>query len=117
MDSLLLDLDNWDLVIDAANNIAVATNPYAIAQNVASAVRLFLGEQYYQPDKGIPYFRDILGHDAPIELVKSEIEQAALTVPDVESAKCYIASENGRTLTGQIQVTDINGTTTVVNLQ
>jgi len=41
MDTLLLDLDNWDLTVDAAGNWAVASPPYAIAQDVASAIKTF----------------------------------------------------------------------------
>lgn len=116
MDTLLLDLDNWDLVVDAAGNIAVASEPYSIAQDVASACRLFLGELYYQPDKGIPYFQQILAQNPPASLIKAQVEKAAMTVPEVASATCVLTGEDGRTLTGQIQVVDTFGDTTVVNL-
>lgn len=116
MQTLLLDLDNWDLCLDAAGNIAVAANPYSIAQDVASAVRLFVGELYYNASKGIPYFTKILGSNVPLGLVKHYVEQAALTVPEVVSATCYISGQSQRTLTGQVQVTDVNGDTTVVNI-
>lgn len=116
MDTLLLDVDQWDLVLDSSGNIAVASQPYSIAQDVASAVRLFRGELYYgDPNRGVPYFRDILGHEPSGTLIRHEIEQAALTVPNVVDATCLV-QESGRYLTGQIQVTDTQGTTTVVNL-
>ena len=41
MNTLLLDLTNWDLLVDASGNIAVASDPYSVAQDVASAVRVF----------------------------------------------------------------------------
>ena len=116
MNTLLLDLDNWDLTVDASGNIAMASEPYSIAQDVASACRLFLGELYYDNTQGVPYFDEILGENPPISLVQAKIEAAAMTVPDVVSAQCFITQESNRTLTGQIQVTDTNGTTTVVNL-
>lgn len=116
MDTLLLDLDNWDITLDASNNIAVASEPYSIAQDVASAVRLFLGELYYDDTKGVPYFAGLLGANVPLALVKSKVEAAAMTVPDVVSATLFIGGESNRVLTGQIQVTDTSGTTTVVNL-
>ena len=46
MNTLYLDPQSWDLVLDAAGNIAMAKDPYAKAQDVASACRLFSGELY-----------------------------------------------------------------------
>lgn len=116
MQTLLLDLDNWDLCLDAAGDLAVAANPYSIAQDVASAVRLFVGELYYDAAKGIPYFDKLLRPNVPLGLIKYYVEQAAKTVPEVVSATCLISGESNRTLTGQVQVTDVNGDTTVVNI-
>ena len=39
--TLLLDPDTWDLTVDNNGNIAVAAPPYAVAQDVASAIRTF----------------------------------------------------------------------------
>lgn len=114
MDTLLLSRDLWDLVLDSSNNIAVASPPYAVAQDVASAVRTFLGEVYYNTALGIPYFEDILGFRPPMSLIKKYVVQAALTVPGVTQAKCVIASfTDKRVLTGLIEVTDAFGTTNV----
>jgi hypothetical protein len=115
MDTLLLNLTGWDLCLDASGNIAMASQPYSISQDVASAVRLFLGELYYDTTQGIPYFNNILGGTPPMSLVKTQVEQAALTVPNVVSAQCLIAGLVNRVLTGQVQVVDTEGTTTVVN--
>ena len=115
MNTLLLDTAEWDLVLDVSGNIALASEPYSIAQDVSSAVRLFLGELYYDTTKGVPYFEEILGQNPPLSLIKAEVVKAALTVPDVVSAKCTIASFSNRAITGQVQVTDTSGTTTVVN--
>ena len=41
MKTLLLRPDTWDLTLDSAGNIAVAENPYALAQDAASAIKLF----------------------------------------------------------------------------
>ncbi len=114
MRTLLLDTGAWDLCLDASGNIALAYQPYSIAQDVSSAVRLFLGELWYDTTKGIPYFQQILGKNPPISLIKGAVVTAALTVPDVVSATCLIAGFVNRTLTGQVQVTDTEGTTTVV---
>lgn len=39
--TLLLDAD-WDLQLDAAGNIMTSSGDYAVAQNVANAIRLLL---------------------------------------------------------------------------
>ncbi len=63
------------------SNIAVATDPYSVAQDVASAVRTFVGECYYQTNLGIPYFQQILGQLPALAFVKAQICAAAATVP------------------------------------
>lgn len=109
LNTLLLDQTQWDLVLDSKGNIAVASPPYSLAQDVASAVKLFLGELWYDTEKGIPYFEDILGHLPPQSLMKSYIESAAMTVPGVVSAQCIIASFNDRNVIGQVQFIDEQG--------
>jgi hypothetical protein len=110
MRSLLLDQTTWDLCLDAAGNIAVASDPYALAQDVASAIRLFAGEAWYDTTLGVPYFDQILGHAPPVSLIKEQLTRAALTVPGVVAATCTLASIAGRQLTGQVRVTDVAGT-------
>lgn len=114
--TLLLDNTNWDLLADAAGNIAVAQAPYSLAQDVASAIKLFLGELWYNAPAGIPYFEEILGHAPPIGVFQDYMVRAALTVPDVVSATCVISSIDGRTVTGTVTFIDTNGTTTNVTI-
>lgn len=113
--TLLLDQINWDLVIDSAGNIAMGAPAYALAQDVASAVRLFLGELWYDAKKGIPYFEQILGTLPPPSLLVSLIEKAALTVPGVVRAQCIIQTFDNRKVTGQIQFIDESGAANGVN--
>jgi hypothetical protein len=115
MNTLLLDRGIWDVCKDANGNIAMASNPYAIAQDVASACRLFAGELWYDLKQGIPYNSQILGARPPIAFFKAQIEKAALSVPEVVKSRCMIASFSGRQLAGEIQVIDTAGTTHRVN--
>lgn len=108
--TLLLDRDYWDLVIDSSGNIAMAQPQYALAQDVASAVRLFMGELWYATTKGIPYFEDVLGHLPPVPMLIGYIENAALTVPGVVTAQCIISTFDSREIAGQIQFIDETGT-------
>lgn len=109
MKSFLLDRTVWDLVLDTSGNIAVATEPYAIAQDVANACRLFAAELWYDTTKGIPYFAEILGRWPPLAVVRAELVKAALTVPGVVSAQVVISDLTGRTLTGQVRFIDTTG--------
>ena len=109
MNTLLLDRTDWDLCIDSAGNIALAAPPYALAQDVASAVRLFLGELWYDTTQGIPYWTQVLGQFPPSSLLKSLIAKATLTVPGVVAAQVIIDSFTMRSVTGRILFTDASG--------
>lgn len=120
MDTLLLDLTNWDLCIDANGNIAMASAPYALEQDVASAQRTFLGEVYYNSLLGIPYFQNVLGHNPPASLLSEYMVNAALTVPTVVASPAPNAtfqSFTNRGVLGQTTFTDSAGITHTVTLQ
>lgn len=115
-DTLLLVTDAWDLCLDARGNVALASPPYARAQDVASAIRLFRGELWFDTRPGVPYFESILGHAPPVSFFEAEMVRAALTVPGVSSARCTIEGVDGRTITGQVTFTATDGTTQTVSL-
>lgn len=96
----------------------MASNPYSIAQDVASAIRLFLGELYYDTSKGMPYFEQILGQTNSEAIIKAQTELAALTVPEVVQAQCtalYFDPNKPRGLTGTIEIIDLAGTAQSIN--
>lgn len=117
MKTLLLDVSSWDLVLDAAGNIAIAAEPYAVAQDVASAIKLFAGELWYDTTKGVPYFASILGKSPPVEFYKAANVAAALTVPTVVSASCTISSFQNRTVGGSVTFRRSDGTSNTVQFQ
>lgn len=108
--TLLLDANGWDWVVDASGNWAVAGPPYSQAQDAASAIKLKLGELYYDTSVGVPYAR-ILGKPPNIPVLKSYMVAAALTVPGVVVAVCFITSIVDRAVSGQVQITNSNGQT------
>src|ERR1700722_14664811 len=103
--TLLLDTVAWDLVLDAAGNIAGASEPYSLSQDAASAIMTYQGESFWDTTLGVPYLTQIFGHSPTIEQLKSLFIAAALTVPDVVSAKCFISLAGNRGVSGQTQVT------------
>lgn len=108
--SLLLDQDSWDLLVDANGNVAVADEPYRIAQDVATECRLFQSDYWYNITLGLPYFSKILGERPPLQLLKSYYISAAKGVVGVVKAACFFnAITSKRELTGQVQSTDQTG--------
>ena len=121
--TLTLDA-GWDLQLDAAGNIMTSSGDYAVAQNVANAVRLFTNDAYYDPDRGIPHFALTLGRKPVMSVFRTVVRQAALGVDGVRAAEVKDlalsqkdaqspdgSSVTPRTLTGDIQLTMEDGET------
>lgn len=111
MNTLLLNLDGWDLCVDANGNIAMATEPYSQAQDAASAIKLFLGEAYYDTSLGVPYFQSILGKRPTLTFIKTQLENAAKTVPGVAVVQIFLSDFSDRKLSGQVIITNDAGQT------
>lgn len=112
--TLLLD-SSWDLTLDSGNNIATTTEGYAIAQNVANAVRLFTDDAYFDKDKGIPHFDIELGKRPNLSVLRSRIYAAAMEVEGVASAVVTFTSFDDRELKGEIELTTTDGD--VINVE
>jgi hypothetical protein len=109
--TFLLDRTRWDLLVDTSGNIAVAQEPYALAQDAASVVKLFKGEDYYNITRGMPYFEEVLGYSPPWSLIKALWEADVLNyVPNTVEAAVFIQSFVNRVVTGQVQCTSNLGT-------
>lgn len=109
-----LDPTTWDLALDASRSIALASEPYATAQSVANAGRLWAGEAPYNTDRGIPYDA-ILGQQPPQRLVAGWYEREAESVPTVATAVAVLQFDRvSRAMSGQIQCTLTDGT--VINV-
>jgi hypothetical protein len=110
--SLLLDTVTWDLCLDAKSNIAVASEPYSLAQDAACAVRLFFEELWYDTTQGVDYWQNILAQGPPLALVKAQLASAAAASnPDIASAVIFFSGFTNRGLTGQVQITSTSGQT------
>lgn len=109
MDTLLIDRTTNDLVLTASGDMAVASPPYALAQDAASNVRTFRGECWYNTAKGVPYAQQIQGKAPPLSLVRDALVRQALAVPGVVKARVFFTDFENRTLSGQVQVSDESG--------
>lgn len=120
MQTLLLDVSAWDLVVDTKGDIAVASDPYSLAQDSASMIKLFAGELYYDTTLGVPYFNGILGSLPPITLIKQQLIAQVLQrlnsagtvvrgVPEVVTAAVFLTALTNRELHGQVQVSSSTG--------
>lgn len=107
--TLLLERSAWDLCLTASRSIATCTGAYALAQDAASAIRLFRGELWYDTRQGVPYFEEILDQAPSIPFMRAQFEAAALTVPGVVTATCFISGIINRQVRGQVQITDAAG--------
>lgn len=107
--TLLLNTQTWDLCIDLHGNIAVASEPYAQAQDAASSIKTFQGEVYYDVSRGVSYYQRVLGYLPPASLMKSKFVAAALLVPGVVAARCFFTGFSDRRLSGQVQIADQTG--------
>jgi hypothetical protein len=116
VNTLLLDQATWDLTVDSMGSIAVASDPYSVAQDVATACRLFLGELWYDTTQGLPYFQRILGKLPPSIFIKQQLIAAARSAPEVAGAKVFFNSFKNRALAGQIHLTLASGAVIVTNL-
>lgn len=114
--TILLDTVLWDLVLDINGNIAVASEPYSLAQDAASEIKTFLGELWYDTTVGIAYAA-ILGQIPSPAFLKAQMVRAAETVPDVTSAQVALNSYHNRVLTGQVQVMGPTAQTSVATFQ
>lgn len=114
--TLLLNKKTWDLTTDALGNIAMDSTRYAIAQDVASAIKTVIGELFFDTNIGIPYYEQVFGQNYIPQLVKAQMEQAALTVPGVVEATATVVLDDTRELTGNVVVIDEDGVETTIQL-
>lgn len=116
MKTLLLDNTQWDILLDASGNLAIAEAPYQLAQDVASALKLFEGELFYNVANGIPYLSTILGKSPPLTVFQEYMVRAALTVPGVVEPTCTITALQDRVISGQVVFRTETGQTVQVSI-
>lgn len=127
MDTLRLDNTIWDLDLDQYGNLATAGNATAgndqlgpgmrLAQDVATRVRAWLGEVYYDTTQGINY-PVYLGGPPNLALLQSVFTTESLKVPECGTAIANFVFVGGsvRAVTGTITLSDTDGNSAQVTL-
>ena len=116
MKTTLLDLDAWDWVLDANGELAVASEPYSTAQDVASRLGCVQGECLSDASAGLPLFDLITANPPPTQFIGALMEEQALSVPGVESATAQDVEISGGVLTGRVIITASAGQTLTVSV-
>lgn len=108
--TLYLD-DRWDITLDGAGRLKTADGAYAVAQNVANAVRLFTEDAFYDWDRGIPHFDIELKPRPSAAVLRARIREAAMGVEGVLSATVELdeIDRSTRELTGEVELTTTDG--------
>lgn len=116
--ALTLTLNSkWDIALNESGDIATSSGSYAIAQNVANAVRLFTNDAFFDTDRGIPHFEIELGNN-PAQArstLANRIKQAALSVEGVTAAEVTLEFSE-RTYSGEIIITTEDGNSASIGL-
>ena len=107
MISLRLNEENWDLVTDRSANLAIVSDNERIAQDVATATRVWLGEAWNDVEIGVPYETVIFARNPPPSLVKEYIRKTALTVEGVERISVELGPTEDRKQSGRIRINEV----------
>jgi hypothetical protein len=115
MQTLPLNTATWDLELDNAGNLSLSDLDYSVAQDVASAIRTFQGECWYDVTLGLPYFQSLLGKLPPASYITNLLEQAAFTVAGVVSVTVVsLGLTKERQLTGSVIVVSTDTNTPII---
>lgn len=115
MKSLQLDADTWDIGLDDAGNLAVASESHTILQDACAAAQTWLGEVHYDQNLGVSYEDALLDGKLPSPFYASDVENAVRAVPGVASVDCHLlAPKKDRKQTGILVITTTNGQTAYV---
>lgn len=109
--TLYLNPDTWSLELTPAGGLKMASGDYALVQTGANAARTFKGEPYFNVQRGIPYFRDVLGKMPPAQLINAHVEAEVRKVTGAAAVRAVVREFSDRTLKGDFVITKPDGGT------
>lgn len=117
MKTLFLMPDTWDLAIDSQGNLAIATDTYQQAQDIASSCRVFYGDDYYNKNDGIPYLESIMGKsNYPVALYQRHLHDRSMLVDGVVSVDIKLLQLKDRVQSGTIEFTNTENQSGAIGL-
>lgn len=102
MKTLGLTSPDWDLYIDERKNIAILEGNERLAQDVASSVRVFKGEDSFDITRGVEYNKP----DEVRDTLQSDIKKQVDLVEGVQESVVLFDELKDRTLKPSIYVTN-----------
>ena len=103
--TIALRNDTWDMFIDEYGNIALKEGNSQLAQDVASSVRVFMGEMEFDKNRGVLYNRP----EQIRQTLKDDIKKQALLINGVNEAVVVFERIDDRTANVVIYATNENG--------
>lgn len=79
--------EEWDIQLDEFGDFLVCTGKEQIAQDVASSVRVFRGEDCWDIDRGIPFKSDVLGIAPSQPILEAYMKKEAERIEGVTDCK------------------------------
>ena len=101
----------WDLTVDENGNIAMIDDGLQIAQDVATACRVWRGESLFDTTRGIPYKEEIMGNLPNMTVLQAYCSQEGTRINGAEIITIKDVSFENRVLKPDIQITTNTGDT------
>ena len=102
--------NDWDLYVDEFGNIAMKDGNDRLAQDVASSVRVFKGEDGFDTTRGVEYNKP----DENRQTLNRQMNEQTGFIDEVEDSVVVFEELTDRTLKPVIYVTNKNGEQIVV---
>jgi hypothetical protein len=117
-----LPIENGDLVLDGAGNLAVVTGAEGLRQKIVSRLQLYQGDWFLEVDAGVPYVQSILGRaqenkdltGAIAQIISSEILKEPEVLSIIKSEAIF--DETSRAYSYAAKLGTIYGTLSISNI-
>ena len=86
--------DNWDIQLNSFGDFLTCSDKEQIAQDVASSVRVFRGEDCWNIQRGVPYKSEIFGKAPNQPILEAYIKQEAMRIDGVTDCRMLMDVEN-----------------------
>lgn len=93
--AVTLKLSNdWDIQLDGFGDFLTCSGKEQIAQDVASSVRVFRGEDCWNIQRGVPYKGEVFGSEPNQPLLEAYVKQEAKRIDGVTDCRMLMEFED-----------------------